>query len=302
MAENPVKYFFAGGVGGVLTVLVGHPFDTVKVRLQTMSADKPMYTGTFDCFSKIVRNENIVGLYKGMGAPITGVSPIFALSFLGYGTGKKLLTNSNNDPLSPWQYFVAGSFSGVATAAITAPGERIKCLLQVQHSDVVKVYSGPVDVVKKLVKQHGIGSVFKGLCATLLRDIPANGAYFITYEMVKQYLASRSLASSHSGADGSESGAKPAVSMLSTIFAGGCAGIMYWVVGMPADVLKSRLQTAPEGTYPHGVRSVLTTTLKKEGPAALYRGAVPVFLRAFPANAACFLGVEYTLSLLNRFS
>lgn len=45
MAENPVKYFFAGGVGGVLTVLVGHPFDTVKVRLQTMSLDKPQYKG-----------------------------------------------------------------------------------------------------------------------------------------------------------------------------------------------------------------------------------------------------------------
>ncbi|KAL1449018.1 hypothetical protein WDU94_000260 [Cyamophila willieti] len=301
MSENPVKYFFAGGVGGVLTVLVGHPFDTVKVRLQTMSADKPLYTGTFDCFSKIVRNENIVGLYKGMGAPITGVAPIFALSFLGYGTGKKVLTNSNNDQLSPWQYFVAGSFSGVTTAAITAPGERIKCLLQVQHSDANKVYSGPVDVVKKLIKQHGVASVFKGLCATLLRDIPANGAYFVTYEMVKEFLANRTIAS-QSGAVSSESGAKPAVSMLSTIFAGGCAGIMYWVVGMPADVLKSRLQTAPEGTYPNGVRSVLAATLKKEGPGALYRGAVPVFLRAFPANAACFLGVEYTLSFLNKFS
>lgn len=292
MAENPVKYFFAGGVGGVLTVLVGHPFDTVKVRLQTMSLDKPQYKGTFDCFSKIVRNEGPTGLYKGMGAPITGVAPIFALSFLGYGTGKKMLTRDpENTKLTPWQYFLAGSFSGTATAAITAPGERIKCLLQVQHSEAVKVYSGPIDVVRKLVKQNGVSSVFKGLCATLLRDIPANGAYFVTYEIIKETLAARNVTSD---------GQKQPVSMLATIFAGGCAGIMYWVVGMPADVLKSRLQTAPEGTYPNGIRSVLAATLRTEGPGALYRGAVPVFMRAFPANAACFLGVEWTLALLNR--
>lgn len=28
---NPFKYFLAGGFGGVCTVLVGHPLDTIKV-------------------------------------------------------------------------------------------------------------------------------------------------------------------------------------------------------------------------------------------------------------------------------
>lgn len=30
---NPFKYFLAGGFGGVCTVLVGHPLDTIKVSL-----------------------------------------------------------------------------------------------------------------------------------------------------------------------------------------------------------------------------------------------------------------------------
>jgi len=33
------------------------------------------------------------------------------------------------------------------------------------------------------------------------------------------------------------------IGILSTIFAGGSAGIANWLVAMPADVLKSRLQT-----------------------------------------------------------
>jgi solute carrier family 25 carnitine/acylcarnitine transporter 20/29 len=59
---------------------------------------------------------------------------------------------------------------------------------------------------------------------------------------------------------------------------------------------------ADKGTYTGtvlGSRSVLKELLAKEGASALYRGFVPIMLRAFPANAACFLGYETTIKLLN---
>ena len=68
---------------------------------------------------------------KGMGAPITGVTPIFAISFLGFGIGKKLQQTHPNEQLTLIQFFNAGAFSAFGTTAIMAPGERIKCLLQV---------------------------------------------------------------------------------------------------------------------------------------------------------------------------
>ncbi|CAD6996903.1 unnamed protein product [Ceratitis capitata] len=80
--------------------------------------------------------------------------------------------------------------------------------------------------------------------------------------------------------------------VLSAIVSGGMAGIAYWVVGMPPDVLKSRLQTAPPDKYKHGIRSVFAELMRTDGPLALYRGVSPVMLRAFPANAACFFGIE----------
>ncbi|KFO21323.1 Mitochondrial carnitine/acylcarnitine carrier protein CACL [Fukomys damarensis] len=43
---------------GVAGVLVGHPFDTVKVRLQVQSVEKPQYRGTLHCFQSIVRQES----------------------------------------------------------------------------------------------------------------------------------------------------------------------------------------------------------------------------------------------------
>jgi solute carrier family 25 carnitine/acylcarnitine transporter 20/29 len=59
------------------------------------------------------------------------------------------------------------------------------------------------------------------------------------------------------------------------------------------------LIAAPEGTYPNGIRDVFRVLLKEEGITALYKGCTPVMLRAFPANAACFMGFEAAMKFLN---
>ncbi|KAK4871582.1 hypothetical protein RN001_015706 [Aquatica leii] len=285
---NPFEYFVCGGFGGICTVLVGHPLDTIKVRLQTMPlpapGQKPLYAGTWDCLKKTVTLEGPKGLYKGMAAPLAGVAPIFAISFMGYGVGKRIFGPSQGNELTTTQYFLAGAFSGIFTTSIMAPGERIKCLLQIQQSSTKKLYNGPIDCALKLYKQGGIRSIYLGSLATIMRDVPASGLYFLTYEKLKNYLT--------------DNGAKE-ITILGTIFAGGSAGVTNWLIGMPADVLKSRLQTVPAGTYPNGLRDVFRDLLKKEGPFALYKGIVPVLLRAFPANAACFVGLELCKTFIN---
>ena len=54
--------------------------------------------------------------------------------------------------------------------------------------------------------------------------------YFMTYEWLQKMLTPKDNKSDNIG-------------ILRTIFAGGMAGIANWLVGIPADVLKSRLQT-----------------------------------------------------------
>uniref|UniRef100_A0A6M2E0H9 Putative mitochondrial carrier protein n=1 Tax=Xenopsylla cheopis TaxID=163159 RepID=A0A6M2E0H9_XENCH len=225
-----------------------------------------------------------------MSAPLTGVAPIFAMSFFGFGLGKRLQQTESDQKLTLTQLFAAGAFSGIFTTTVMAPGERIKCLLQIQQGgNQPQKYNGMVDCAKKLYKEGGIRSIYKGSCATLLRDVPASGMYFMTYEYIQTTLSPVDEFGKPTGK----------ISLLSTIFAGGMAGIANWAVGMPADVLKSRLQTAPEGSYPNGIRDVFKELMKKEGPLALYKGVTPVMLRAFPANAACFIGFEIFMKFLN---
>lgn len=288
---GPVQYFVCGGFGGVCTVLTGHPFDTIKVRLQTMPLPKPgehpLYSGTLDCMKKTLAHEGPKGFYKGMGAPLAGVAPIFAISFMGYRVGKEIFGPKELNKFTYLDYFNAGAFSGIFTTSIMAPGERIKCLLQIQGDSKTKMYDGPIDCAKKLYKEGGIRSIYRGAGATLCRDVPASGLYFLTYEAIRDYLTDKG---------------KKEISILGTVLAGGMAGIANWLIGMPFDVLKSRLQTAPEGKYPNGIRDVARQLLKNEGPLALYTGLTPVLLRAFPANAACFVGFEFCRKMFAYFS
>lgn len=287
---SPMKNFFAGGFGGICLVATGHPLDTVKVRIQTMPLPelgvKPIYSGTFDCIRQTFHNEGMKGFYRGMATPLIGITPLYSIAFFGYTLGKRLQTLPTHSHYTPLQIFNAGMLSGIFTTPITAPGERVKCLLQIQASNPKApiVYKGPVDCAIQLYRTGGIRSVFRGTYATLLRDAPGNGVYFLSYELFKQKLAT---------------GSDPTLNALGTLFSGGMAGICYWTVAIPPDVLKSRLQTAPEAKYPRGLRDVFKEILKNEGFAGLYKGSTAVFLRAFPANAACFFGYELAMKLIH---
>lgn len=292
--SSALMSFITGGFGGVCLVATGHPMDLIKVNLQTMEKPKPgqppMYTGAMDCARKIVARDGPAGLYRGMSAPLVGITPIFAVCFWGNDTGKRIARylgkTPDNQELSTGQLMFAGGFSAIPATVVMAPGERIKCLLQIQAQAMdrgePKLYDGMLDCAKKLYRQGGIASVFRGWEATLLRDVPASVGYFGGYEVIKRALKPK---------DSTE------LSPVNVVVAGGLAGMLNWTIAMPADVLKSRIQTAPEGTY-RGVVHCYQVLMKEEGAGALFKGVGPALARAFPANAACFLGVEFSKKFL----
>jgi solute carrier family 25 carnitine/acylcarnitine transporter 20/29 len=54
---------------------VGHPFDLVKVRLQT--SEKGVYSSALDVVRKGIARDGVRrGLYAGVSAPLLGVTPM----------------------------------------------------------------------------------------------------------------------------------------------------------------------------------------------------------------------------------
>ncbi|KAL8924962.1 MAG: hypothetical protein Q9172_002444 [Xanthocarpia lactea] len=286
--QSGLRSFGAGGVGGVCAVLVGHPFDLVKVRLQT--AEKGVYSGAIDVVRKTVAREGLVrGLYAGVSAPLVGVTPMFAVSFWGFDVGKSLVrsfspsTNSQT-PFTIAQISAAGFFSAIPMTLITAPFERVKVLLQIQGQKNLAPgekpkYNGGVDVVRQLYKEGGIKSVFRGSAMTLARDGPGSAAYFATYEYVKRKLTPKDERGNLSGE----------LSLTAVMTAGGAAGVAMWIPVFPIDTVKSRLQSADGRPTIGGTISGLW---RSGGFKAFFPGIGPAMARAVPANAATFLGVE----------
>lgn len=90
--SSQLRSFAAGGFGGVCAVVVGHPFDLVKVRLQT--ADKGVYSSAIDVVRKSVARDGLrKGLYAGVSAPLVGVTPMCMLPSL-YPPSLFLLSSS----------------------------------------------------------------------------------------------------------------------------------------------------------------------------------------------------------------
>ena len=63
------KGFVGGTVSGLTKLLVGHPFDTVKIRLQ---CDPGRYAGPIACLRSLVRHESVWAVYKGCVPPAIG--------------------------------------------------------------------------------------------------------------------------------------------------------------------------------------------------------------------------------------
>ncbi|TKX20078.1 hypothetical protein C1H76_7760 [Elsinoe australis] len=280
----------AGGVGGICAVVVGHPFDLVKVRLQT--AEKGVYTGAMDVVRKTIAKEGMArGLYAGVSAPLVGVTPMFAVSFWGYDVGKQVVTSLSaaqkadpKAPLSIGQISTAGLLSALPMTLITAPFERVKVLLQIQGQKTLAPgekpkYAGGVDVVRQLYKEGGVRSVFRGSVMTFARDGPGSAAYFATYEYIKRRLTPTD-----------KDGKPTQLSLTAVMAAGGAAGVAMWIPVFPVDTIKSRLQSA-EGRPTIG-GTVREIYVKGGGLRGFFPGIGPAMARAVPANAATFLGVE----------
>ncbi|QSS66519.1 carnitine/acyl carnitine carrier [Histoplasma capsulatum] len=294
-----IKSFVAGGAGGICAVIVGHPFDLVKVRLQT--AEKGVYSGAIHVVKRTIAREGLArGLYAGVSAPLVGVTPMFAVSFWGYDLGKTLVRNFSSVPVhngtpqyTIGQISAAGFFSAVPMTLITAPFERVKVLLQIQGQNPPPPgqkpkYSGGVDVVRQLYKEGGIRSVFRGSAMTLARDGPGSAAYFAAYEYIKRSLTPKD-------ADGNVTGE---LSLPAVVAAGGAAGIAMWIPVFPIDTVKSRLQSA-EGRPTIG--GTIRGVYANGGFKAFFPGFGPALARAVPANAATFLGVELAHKAMDKF-
>ena len=156
--------FVAGTCGGVAAVAVGHPFDTVKVRLQTARSLGP----------QLFR-----GLYSGVTASLCGVVPFWTVYYGGYKLGRRVFP----DESSLLQGFCAGGVAGAVSAPVVVCSETIKTIAQAERKS-----SG--DALRQILRQPGL---LRRLLAvtpvTVAYMVPSQGVFYLSFEIASRHVA-----------------------------------------------------------------------------------------------------------------
>ncbi|KAJ3865566.1 mitochondrial carrier domain-containing protein [Lentinula novae-zelandiae] len=295
--SKTIKDLTAGTAGGIAQVLVGQPFDIVKVRMQT--APNGMYSGMMHCAGGILKNEGPLAFYKGTLTPLLGIGVCVSIQFGVIEYMKRLFTHRNiasgiggttGKDLNAGQLVASGVAAGLANGFVSGPVEHIRIRLQTQPS-INPPYNGPFDAMRKIYTAHGIGGIFKGQGVTFLREATGYGVYFLAYEkLVQREMRLKGIR-------------REELSPMNAVLYGAAAGYALWAVIYPIDMIKSRMQT--DGFTPTTGRKYASSldcakqVWRSEGPKAFLRGLGPTLIRSPFANGATFLGFEMANRFLN---
>jgi solute carrier family 25 carnitine/acylcarnitine transporter 20/29 len=283
-----LKDIFAGTIGGVAQVLVGQPFDTTKVRLQ--SSPNPN-TSPIEIIRNLLKNEGPLAFYKGTLLPLIGIGACVSIQFSVNEYMKRLFNYLNDGPnkMNSLQFLIAGGAGGFANGFLASPIEHVRIRLQIQTNNInEKLYKGPFDVLNHLNKIGGFKTIFRGLIPTLYRESFGIGVYFMTFEaLIQNTIKNFNIKRNQ-------------IESWKLCIFGGLAGYAMWITIYPFDIIKSKLQTDTLGNWKYkNSISVVKDLWKTQGWRGFFVGFTPTILRAAPANAATFVAFEWTMRLIN---
>ncbi|WWC68072.1 uncharacterized protein I206_101991 [Kwoniella pini CBS 10737] len=161
--SNALEDITFGSVAGMVAKVFEHPFDLVKVRLQSQPTDRPAtFKGPWDCFSQTRQKEGFFGLYRGLTAPLVGAACENATLFLCYNKWKELILSVRPElpgsdtrkgkgkarELTTAELAIAGGGAGFMASFVLTPIELIKCRMQVQRLAIEGTVSSSISPLK----------------------------------------------------------------------------------------------------------------------------------------------------------
>lgn len=272
----------AGGVGAIVSIYVGLPLDTIKVRVQTRPE---LFRNPLDCAIQTIRKEGIFALWKGAVPALTSGFIENTVVFTANGFLYSLFVDKHEIPTFRKQCFLNGA-SAIFSGFCITPAECIKCRLQ-SHLGFDRE-SHVFAAVSDLWKQEGIRGFFRGLPAVWGRDIPFYVTFFGSYTYYKNTIRKQFY----------HNDPQAQLNAIHYVLGGGFAGSLGWFVVFPMDVVKSLQQTQE---IPQSPWKTAYSLYNRRGIKAFYKGCAPCVIRGFPANGALFLTVEWTKKLLHYF-
>lgn len=135
-------------------------------------------------------------------------------------------------------------------------------------------YKHAIDGILRMVKEEGVGTLFRGVGANSMRAVLMTASQLASYDAFKNLLLDRGNMKDN---------------LVTHFSASFLAGLVATTVCSPVDVIKTRVMSASQK---EGLVTLLGRIYREEGIRWCFRGFLPSFIRLGPHTIATFIFLE----------
>ncbi|WWD22866.1 hypothetical protein CI109_107361 [Kwoniella shandongensis] len=203
--RTPARFFVAGAVSGVASVLCTYPLELVRVRLayQTKLSERTSLLQAVrsiyheadvvhhrrNNISPFVRSLPLYPFYRGFSITIVGMIPYAGVSFLTYGTLKRhagdYVPYFRDKPTQ--RDLACGAMAGAVSQTASYPFEVIRRRMQVGGAAGGAGVSWR-EAVNAIYSVRGWRGFFVGLSIGYVKVIPMTSISFATWQLLKRFM------------------------------------------------------------------------------------------------------------------
>jgi len=280
--------FLMGGVSAAVSKTAAAPIERVKLLIQNQ--DEMLKQGRLDkgyksigeCFSRTVKDEGFVALWRGNTANVIRYFPTQALNFAFKDQFKRMFAVPKTAPY--WKTFGAniasGGLAGASSLFFVYSLDYARTRLANDNKSAKKggerQFNGLLDVYKKTLKTDGIAGLYRGFVISAVGIVVYRGLYFGLYDSLKPIVLRGDLKDS----------------LLASFFLGWGITIGAGLASYPIDTIRRRMMmTSGQAVKYNGSMDCFKQILKNEGASSLFKGAGANILRAV-AGAGVLAGYD----------
>jgi len=242
------------------------------------------YKGIGDCFSRVIREEGFMALWRGNLANVLRYFPTQALNFAFKDQFKRMFGYDQRRD-GYWKWFAgnlaSGGAAGACSLAFVYSLDYARTRLANDNKSAKKgggerQFNGLVDVYRKTLATDGVAGLYRGFNISCVGIIVYRGLYFGMYDSLKPVLLTGSLEGS----------------FLGSFFLGWGITIGAGLASYPIDTIRRRMMmTSGEAVKYKSSIHAFNEIVKKEGVKSLFKGAGANILRAV-AGAGVLAGYD----------
>ncbi|CAN6270001.1 unnamed protein product [Urochloa humidicola] len=186
-----VEKALAGGLSGITAQVVASPADLIKVRMQADSrllsqGIQPRYTGVADAFTKIIRAEGLLGLWKGVVPNAQRAFLVNIGELTCYDQAKHFIIRNQICDDNLYAHTLSSVASGLSATTLSCPADVVKTRMMNQGKEGKALYRSSYDCLVKTVRHEGMAALWKGFLPTWARLGPWQFVFWVSYEKLRR--------------------------------------------------------------------------------------------------------------------